>query len=95
MHMNFIEERRALLTSKKEAEEKIDEYFMCCKKNIALLECIRKNNFQLVKSGLITRHRRNREYQKFIGELDLTAISKKIDYERACRRGIYSRYNLF
>lgn len=79
------------MTSNTKNSVKADEYFKCCKKYVQLLECIRKNNFHLIKSGLVKRYSSNKNYQVFVKNLNLDDVKNKIDYDKACRKGIYCR----
>ena len=62
----FLDERRKILQMKMNPDKKIDEFFECCKLNVAYLECIRLKNFEAIKQNLIKRIQNKEPYQSFV-----------------------------
>lgn len=91
LHASFVKERRTKLKQKINTDHVIDDYFRCCKKNVFLLESVRRANFDLIKFTLSKLNLHDQKYQQFVKALELNTLMEKIDYERACRRGIFGR----
>lgn len=95
MQESFLKERRAsLLMTNKDAEDVMDGYFTICKNQILAMEQVRSQNFMSIKANLIKYQNENTDYQTFVRNIELSDIKEKIDYERACRRGLFARKSL-
>lgn len=62
IYFDLRHERRIILISDMELNDKIDQYFECCMQNVKLIDYIRFNNFSMLKDSLTKKHGQDEKY---------------------------------
>lgn len=90
LHQRFKKERRALIDLGNQSNAMSDLYFKVCARYIPMLEEQRQRNFETLKHAILGDGEAEMHHE-FVRSMELDDIAKKIDYERACNRGLYGR----